>query len=159
MALYFVALIPPEENKAQVLEWKHYMRDAFGCKVALKSPAHITLIPPFESKQEVVLPKIEFQPFTVYLKNFNSFESNVIFVDVLPNEELQQLRERVVEIMHAKKESRFFHPHITIANRDLKQADFPKAWKHFNNLTYETSFLADKISLLKHNGQHWVIVN
>ena len=45
--MYFIGIAAPAEVNEQVLQWKHYMRDHYGCTVALRSPAHITLIPPF----------------------------------------------------------------------------------------------------------------
>ena len=47
MNMYFIALVAPEEINTPILKWKTWFRDNFGCTVALKSPAHITLIPPF----------------------------------------------------------------------------------------------------------------
>lgn len=46
-SMYFVAVVCPDEINQKVLSFKHWMRDQFGCTVALKSPAHITLIPHF----------------------------------------------------------------------------------------------------------------
>ncbi len=52
MNMYFVALVAPPDINADVLKWKNFFKEKFGCTVALKSPAHITLIPPFWMKEE-----------------------------------------------------------------------------------------------------------
>ena len=51
--MYYIAVAAPEEINKQALKWKQYMKDVYGCVVALKSPAHITLIPPFWCKEEL----------------------------------------------------------------------------------------------------------
>ncbi|AEW03574.1 2'-5' RNA ligase [Niastella koreensis] len=169
--LHFIAIVAPEEINQQVLQWKHYMKKHFQCKVALKSPAHITLIPPFElpdslqtEMQELLLPfASRRQSFPIQLKNFAAFKPRVIYVDVLPGEPLNELKTALETTLlqsnrfPIKKEDRPFHPHVTIANRDLRKEDFPLAWQHFQQINYEASFIAGAISLLRHNGQVWEI--
>ncbi len=170
--LYFIAIVAPGIINNQVQEWKHYMLQKFNCKVALKSPAHITLIPPFDMPgtmhhelEEVLLQFAAGQlRFPIQLKNFAAFEPRVIYVHVQPNIYLSGLQARLEAYLlrtdfPIKKEDRPYHPHVTIANRDLQAADFPRAWQHFQQLSFETSFVADTISLLRHNGQIWEVVN
>jgi 2'-5' RNA ligase len=57
-----------------------------------------------------------------------------------------------------KKEDRPFHPHITIANRDLKKPDFSPAWEYFSKILYETFFMVNSISLLRSTADGWQIV-
>lgn len=45
--MYFVAIVCPGQINEKVEQFKQWMKDRFGCVVAMKSPAHITLIPPF----------------------------------------------------------------------------------------------------------------
>ena len=52
MRMYFIAIVLPDELNKKVLKWKNFMHDKFGCKVGLKSPAHITFIPPFWMHEE-----------------------------------------------------------------------------------------------------------
>jgi len=169
--LYFIAIVTPETINQQVLEWKRYMLEQFHCKVALKSPAHITLIPPFgmahtaqPELQELLEPfAAQQQSFIIRLKNFAAFKPKVIYADVLPNPLLSALQTGLEATLlqsgrfPVKKEDRPFHPHITIANRDLEKEDFPAAWQHFQQLAYEASFTANVITLLKHNEHKWEI--
>lgn len=68
--------------------------------------------------------------FSIRLHHFDSFAPKVIFVHVQPGEELLQIKYRLDEHLiplkgfSFKKEQRPFHPHITIANRDLAKKDF-----------------------------------
>src|SRR6185503_19662981 len=101
--LYFIAIAAPDHINRQVLEWKHYMQQQFNCQVALKSPAHITLVPPFSMRKEQEPELIEIlealapqlQQFPVHLKNFDAFKPRVIFVHVQPDDRLQQLKKKV----------------------------------------------------------------
>ena len=47
-SLFFIAIMPNKELEEEVYAFKKYMASHFGAQHALKSPAHITLIPPFK---------------------------------------------------------------------------------------------------------------
>lgn len=169
--LYFIAIVAPGHINEQVLIWKKYMEAQYGCKVALRSPAHITLVPPFNMppEKEAVLGQHlslfckEEKSFPIQLHHFDSFAPKVIFVHVQPDEPLFHLKHRLdaylipLKDFHFKKEQRPFHPHITIANRDLAKKDFRKAWEYFSGLKYSAQFKAESISLLRHNNKEWEI--
>jgi 2'-5' RNA ligase len=167
--MYFIAiLVPPEVNK-KVLEWKYYMREHFGCVVAMKSPAHITLVSPFwmnEELESVFSEDVQsFSsdqiPFKIELQDFDAFRPKVIFLHVNPTEKLSKLRSdletRLLELSKypIKQEERPFHPHVTIANRDLMRKDFPEAFKYFQKIAYKQNFIATEICLLKHLNGEW----
>lgn len=171
--MYYIALLAPGAIDQDVVHWKHFMRDRFGCAVALKSPAHITLISPFWMKTDLQssLEK-RINEFTstrvgirITLKNFNNFRPRVIFVQVEDSELLRLLQsdfEKHLAINNSfpiKGETRSFHPHITIANRDLHKKDFIEAWEYFKNKTYHASFVANGITLLQHSGIKWEAVH
>ena len=67
------------------------MKDHFKCLVALRSPAHITLVPPFwmnddlENKLGDAISQFSQHqvPFEINLKNFAAFKPRVIYADVL----------------------------------------------------------------------------
>lgn len=164
--MYFIALVLPQPYQDEVTDFKAYMQRAYGCKVALKSPAHITLIPPFyleQDKEEALishLQKFEFKAFPVIFGNFSAFAPRVLFVDVKKSADLNELQQKLQDYLlpggfNIKSSKRPFRPHITIANRDLKKEDFPKAKAHFDVLQYNGAFTADALTLLKHNGKNW----
>ena len=169
--LYFVAIVAPDWMNEQVSVWKNYMRDKYGCQVALRSPAHITLVPPFSMKPEREADiSFHLQKFTateknfpVSVKNFDAFRPRVIFLDVEPTEGLMLLKQQLDQYLQTlstftfKPEPRPFHPHVTIANRDLKKKDFQPAWEYFNHIKYVANFPASGISLLRHNNAIWEI--
>ncbi|HEX4957836.1 MAG TPA: 2'-5' RNA ligase family protein, partial [Lacibacter sp.] len=92
--MYYVAVVCPPEIDEKVLQYKHWMRHRFGCKAALKSPAHLTLIAPFwlEEELEQTLKETtkqfhtELLPFEIRLNNFDHFSNRVLFVHTEANE-------------------------------------------------------------------------
>lgn len=168
-SMYYMAVVAPEEIDSKVKKWKEYMKERFGCTVALKSPAHITLIPPFwhdntyEEEMKSLLAGFAKgkKEFTLELDGFGSFPPRVLFVKVQSSDPLErlkgQLEDHLIENSNlpVKKETRSFHPHITLANRDLMKRDYLPAWDHFKNMKYSASFTVKDVSLLKHDGMRW----
>ena len=171
--MYFLAILTPPQVNNKVLEWKYYMREHFGCVVALRSPAHITMIPPFWMKQELetdLIADVESfstnqTPIKIELEDFDAFRPKVIFLHVKPSEPLFKLRTELENFLVSKAtypikaESRPFHPHVTIANRDLLRKDFQEAFTHFKKIAYKQTFMANDIALLKHLAGEWKTVH
>jgi 2'-5' RNA ligase len=170
--MYFIAIIAPAEINEEVLKWKLFMKERFGCVVALRSPSHITLIPPFwmeqarESKLKQAITGFAGKKgsFEINLKDFSAFKPRVIYVDVVPNESLQKLHAELQDffigsdLFAIDKDERPYHPHVTIATRDLHKKAFNDAWKIFKEKKYEVSWAAKGISLLKHNQKNWDVI-
>lgn len=100
----------------------------------------------------------EQQSFNVELRNFDRFDKRVIFITVGENEllfKMQRSLHKLLEkspILSTKYEYRF-HPHLTIAHKDLAPEFFLKAWNYFSTIKYERTFRARAISLLKHENR------
>ncbi len=56
------------------------------------------------------------------------------------------------------KEDRPFHPHLTIATRDLRKKAFYEAWEHFKKKEYAAEWITEGISLLRHNKKNWDVL-
>ncbi len=171
-SLYFIAIVPPATIQEEITQLKQLVADRFNSAHALRSPPHITLHMPFKWKDKKFdqLAKIMYQlnseliPFEMELKNFDFFEPRVIFVDVVPNEKLNRLQQRVVvgcrkelKLGNANYKHKGFHPHVTIGFRDLRKRMFYEAKEVFEHKDFEAKFQVTKIELLKHNGQKWNI--
>jgi len=170
--MYFVALVLPREINDEILKWKVFMKDHFNCMVALRSPAHITLVPPFwmtdtlENELEKGITQFSQRqaPLEVQLKNFAAFKPRVIYVDVLSNPTLQTLKARLFDYLIAQnlftieEDDRPFHPHVTIATRDLHKKAFQEAWEVFKNKSYSALCTITGVSLLRHNQKNWDVV-
>ena len=60
-------------------------------------------------------------------------------------------------VHHAMYKDHGFHPHITVAFRDLKKSQFVKAWEEFEHKEFNDTLLTTSFSLLKHNGKIWEV--
>lgn len=166
----FLALIPPEPFFTQVEQWKVEMMERFQTKAALRSPAHITLHMPFHvteaAKMKLVSCLSELaasqKPFEVSHTGFGAFPPKVIFVEVAPAPALLVFRERLisalrqnVHLLNADYKDLPFHPHMTLAFRDLKKALFIDAWTAFVDRACTEQWLAEGLWLLRHDGKRW----
>ncbi|RIV18967.1 2'-5' RNA ligase family protein [Fibrisoma montanum] len=165
MQLYFIALLPPADIQREVTAFKQTALERFGSGHALRSPPHITLIPPFRRDQTDFAPLQTLAdrqvPFPVSLRDFDRFGRRVIFVNVLPSEFLSACQQQIAEFCRTtyavEPDRRPFHPHMTVAFRDLTQSAFPGAWAYFSAQSYDRRFTADAFALLRHTGQGWVV--
>ncbi|MEI9919284.1 MAG: 2'-5' RNA ligase family protein [Bacteroidota bacterium] len=163
---YLIAILPPEPFASEIYKLKESFRDQYNTKGSLNSPAHITLHMPFEFDNEekllVAFKKISIENFTIELKDFGCFEPRVIFVGVKENPALAACQlnvmdfcKRELNIFNAGYKDQPFHPHVTVAFRDLKRDSFKRAWDEFKSRSYNAVFECNRISLLKHDGRFW----
>ncbi|MFD2573897.1 2'-5' RNA ligase family protein [Spirosoma soli] len=160
-----MALLPHSIIQDEVTTFKQEALEKFGSGHALRSPPHITLLPPFRSNQTDFSALQAFastqQLIEVALSNFDRFGTRVIFVNVLAEQSLTDCQQRLstfcAEQFAIPSDPRPFHPHMTVAFKDLKKAVFPQAWAYFSEKTYERLFTATAITLLIHTGQRWEI--
>ena len=171
--MYFIALVLPGDLNKKVLQWKNFMHDRYDCKVGLKSPAHITLIPPFwmEESSEILLLAdtdslaITLSPFIIKTKSFSAFKPRTIFIDVDKTQELDMLKQSVdlfyrnKSVYKMKMDERPFHPHITIATRDLFKKSFYACWPVFEVEEFLEEWEANSLSVLRHNKKNWDVIH
>jgi 2'-5' RNA ligase len=169
-ALYFLAVLPPAPLAEEIMAIQRAMCEQYNSKAALRSPPHITLHMPFqwkEKKEDILIERFqEFasrqRGFTLKLENFGCFEPRVIFVMVTPSARLETLHNDLYRcckihlgLFNARYKNLPFHPHLTIAFRDLKKIRFYEAWKEFSAKPFFASFAVNRIALLKHDGNQW----
>lgn len=168
---YFIAIVLKDNlfEKAEHLKLELY--EHYGLKGALRSPAHITLHRPFQWKEEkeadLVKALKEFKPngsFSLELNGFGCFEPRVIFIDILYNENLSLLHSGLKEfaakklgLLNEVEDLRGFHPHITIAFRDLKKPLFYKLWPDFKTREFTGQFKVNSIELLRLDDK-WKVI-
>lgn len=168
--LYFIAIIPPSPVLEEAMELKNYFNEKYKSKASLNSPPHITLHMPFqwkEEKENLLIEKISafakpFHSFELNFLNFNCFPPRVIYIDVEKNDaliilqkDLQRFCKIELNLFNANYKEHAFHPHVTLAFRDLKKQDFVAAWEEFKERKFERTCKVISISLLKHDGKKW----
>src|SRR5688500_18213575 len=170
--LYFVAIVPPSPIYEEAFEQKVYFKTKYNSKASLNSPPHITLHMPFkfvEKNEDEIVSHLrifaqENSSVTVKLNGFSSFPPRVIFINVEITCELERLQKnleryfkRQLNIFNANYKELPFHPHVTLAFRDLKKPNYQKAWEEFVSKNYQATFLASTFALLKHSGSVWEV--
>ena len=167
---FFLAIIPPEPVYTVIDQYKNEACEKFNTCAALNSPPHITLFMPFSWKEKRIerlhqaLENFSSSSaqLTIEVRSVGQFGERVIFLAPSYNSELLSLQaslaktvRRELNLLNANYKDRGFHPHITIAFRDLKKQFFDEAYAYFDNKTIDLSFTVSNFSLLKHNGKKW----
>ena len=171
--MYFIAIILPPEICDAITEFKKDIGDRFQSKAALKLIPHITLkapfTPPIAEREQVVqwfqTMIVSVPPFQQQLQDFGAFRNRrnpVIYVKPVINASLQRLQKEVVENFmgaypgeQVTRSETEFHPHVTIAYRDLSPAMFKKAWPEYRSEKYEAGFEVKSFDLMQHDGRMW----
>lgn len=161
---YFIAIVLPPPVFEEVEKIKHELYTNHHLKGALRSPAHITLHRPFEwreEKENILLEtlntfKFDDKNIAIELTNFAFFEPRVIYIDVLPNTILVDLHKALkafaktkLGLLNEVNDLRGFHPHVTVAFRDLKKRTFYELKEEFAQKQFRASFNSNQISVLK----------
>jgi 2'-5' RNA ligase len=160
---YFLAVVIQQPLFDEIEHVKQQLFIEHGLKGALRSPAHITLHRPFEwkeQKESILVEKLttfKFQKnITIELNDFSFFEPRVVFVDVKPNTEILQLHDSLknfakkeLRLLNEAHDMRGFHPHVTVAFRDLKKPLFYELETQFKSKKLTGSFNCNSFCLLK----------
>lgn len=165
--LYFIAIRPPDDIANRVQEVKKEFMDKFDSKEAYNKPPHFTLQAPFKTSEEIeeiIVPHLIYfaedqEPFTVNLSGFNHFRDDVIYIDIEDPSSMKLLHRNLVEYLQNElgftKTTKSLTPHMTVAYRDLTPENFERAWKEFQDRSFDYSFRVNSIVLLKHDYKRW----
>jgi 2'-5' RNA ligase len=168
-SLYFIAISPISLLQERICTIKNDIYQKYGTKGSFRSPAHITLQMPFKKKlskiQSLQIDITAFakaqHSFQIDLNGFGAFEPRVVYIQVMENETLQHLHnelQKLLKLHHifgSTYRQQAFHPHITVAFRDLKKQQFYPLWEEYQQKDFQEHFQADGITLFKHNGEIW----
>jgi 2'-5' RNA ligase len=166
---YFIAILPPIDLMNEVERIKVDFEENYQSKGAKNAPAHITLHMPFlwkEEKEQLLISGLSTlqknnSSFTIQLHHFSHFDDRVIFIDVKMSDVLIQLQKQVVNCMkhlfifNQLEDKRGFHPHMTVAFRDLKKEQYTKAWSVYKEKKFDKSFSCSSFSLLRYENKLW----
>jgi 2'-5' RNA ligase len=169
---YFIAIVPPEPLLSEIRDIKSDIFEKHQTKGALQAPAHITLHMPFsfeEEKEDKLVSCLESfrfdSNFQIMFDNYNCFEPRVVFINIVDQDKLFELQKQLVGyvkrhlmLFNQADDRRGFHPHITVAFRDLKKAVFYKVWEEYRAKPFKGEFSCSSFSLLKHQKDHWTVL-
>lgn len=170
MQKYFLAIVPEGAIQDNCIEIKNEIRDQFNVKYALKSPAHVTLKMPFsynEAKEEKLIQAlrkflIQFESFPISIGGVDTFGKRVIFLKIKADDRLAKLQAELK--VFCKRElnlvdelsDRNFHPHMTIAFKDLKEIHFDEILNLVKKRSIQEEYFVSNIHLLKRIEGRWI---
>lgn len=174
--LYFIAIRPGELVSNHITAMQREISQKYFTQKALSVFPHITLVQPFkrfqEAEVEMHLNLERFfsavRPLEIKLSGmgcFNNPSGKVIFINVKTDPSLMELHKQLAEFL--RKELKFtpresslvFHPHITLAYRDLTAENFRRAWPLYENKSFEASFKVQQVGLYKHDFRQWQLLS
>lgn len=169
---YFIGVLPSDHLYEQISSIKLSFSEKYRSIAALRVQPHITLHMPFywpNRKEQELVNSLQYfskmhKAFELTLAGYGSFPPKVIFIDVKHSEPLrhiQSLLHRFCKIhfgvLNANYKDLPFHPHITIAFRDLKKPSFYNAWEEYRTKPFDGIFKVCKLYLLKQIHNDWTL--
>ena len=158
---YLLVLNPHEDLRKRILQAKKEFTEKYG----VGNSGGITYLAlvgftQYEMMEERIINRLKlvgmsFPPFKVELKDFGSFPSHTIYINVatrLPVQNLvKEVRSQAQRLMKLNDENKphfMLEPHLTIA-RKLKPWQYEKGWLEYNTKSFSGRFIADSMTLLR----------
>jgi 2'-5' RNA ligase len=157
---YLIVLSPHEDLRDKILQVKKEFYEKYKAPTSFGQP-HLTLanFVQFEMREERLINRLRtiamgYHPFKVELKDFGSFPSHTIFINVESKQQVQNLVKELrpaQQLMTLNKENKphFINdPHLSVA-RKLLPWQFEKGWADYSHRHFSGRFIADGMLLLK----------
>lgn len=168
---YFIAIVPDGEVQKKATDLKLQLKEKFGLKYALKSPAHITLKMPFswdEAKELRLVSALEkfFKDqsgFGLVLRGIGNFGKRVIYVKVRKQPQLHRLQDELAQTcrkqlnLTPELSDYAYHPHMTLAFKDLKSSLFEEYYAYLDSIGFKDDMLVKEVALLKRENGRWAV--
>lgn len=159
---YLLVLSPPEDLWNKIKKVKREFYDSYKAPSAIGGKPHITLVNflQYEMMEERIVSRLKtiamgYHPIKVELKDYGSFPSHTIFINVTSKLPIQTLvkevrhdSQRLMKLNDDNKPHFILEPHITIG-RKLQPWQYEKGWLEYSNKHFTGRFIADGMLLLK----------
>lgn len=158
---YLVVLLPHEELRNRILQIRKDFYENYQAPSALGAKVHLTLasFTQLEMLEERIVNRLKmvamgYHPFKVELKDYGSFPSHTLFINVttkLPIQNLvREIREsqRLMKLDNEHKPHFLDDPHLAIA-RKLLPWQYERGWLEYSHRHFTGRFIADSMLLLK----------
>ena len=168
--LKLIAILLPKDISDAVKREQQYIADHWGPSHALRTPPHITIIPPlavnansFNAIKRIgVEIASQCKPFTIRLHGFGAFKPRVVYINPIIPPDMQQLHRGWRDAIEAEMPQlldrypdRPYHPHLTLAHRDVYPDQFQSIWRHYHDKPFDTSFEVSSCWILHHGRNGW----
>ena len=169
---YLVILNPHEELRNKIMQVKKEFNDKYKSATALYSKPHIALVNfvQFEMMEERIVNRLKaiamgYTPFKVEIKDFGSFPSHTIFINVDTKQQVQNVIRELKpaqQLLTLNKENKphfIDDPYILVA-RKLLPWQYEQGWLEYSHKHFTGRFIADSILLIKRRvgDKAWQIV-
>lgn len=159
---YLLVLSPHEELWNRIVKVKEDFAKQYKSDYARWGKPHITLVNfvQYAMMEERIVSRLHniamgFPPFKVELKDYGSFPSHTIYINVTSKLQVQNLvknirteSQRLMKLNDDKKPHFIMEPHLTIA-RKLKPWQYEKGWLEYSHKHFTGRFIANEMTLLK----------
>lgn len=159
---YLLVLNPHEELRNKIMAVKKDFYEKYQAETARWGKPHITLVNfvQYEMMEERILNHLKtiamgFQPVKIELKDYGSFPSHTIYINITSKVPVQSLAkkirtdtQRLMKLNDDNKPHFILEPHLTIA-RKLLPWQYEKGWLEYSHRHFTGRFIADGMLLLK----------
>lgn len=158
---YLLVLRLPAELRNKLKAVKENFAQEYDCPSAKRSSTHIALVKfhQFDMMEFKVVTKLQLlaktlSPFIVELKNFGSFPTHSIYVNVAATSDIQTAVKTMRQAQHLMKASKELKPYFitephTVIARKLLPWQYEKGWLALSNQDFSGRFIATQVVLLK----------
>jgi len=159
---YLLVLSPNQDLWNRIQKVKEEFANTYDSAHARWGKPHITLVNfvQYEMMEERIVNRLNTigmaqYPFKVELKDFGSFPSHTIYINVTSKVPIQELvktirseTQKLMKLDDDNKPHFILEPHLTIA-RKLKPWQYEKGWLEYSHKHFSGRFIADAMLLLK----------
>jgi 2'-5' RNA ligase len=159
---YLLVLNPHEELRTKILKVKQEFYDEYKASTSIGGKPYIALANflQYEMMEERLINRLKIvamgsHPIKVELKDFGSFPSHTIYINVVSKVPVQTLvkeirteTQRLMKLNDDNKPHFILEPHLTIA-RKLLPWQYEKSWLEYEKKNFTGRFIADGMLLLK----------
>ena len=159
---YLLVLSPHEELWNRIMKVKEDFATEYKSDHARWGKPHVTLVNflQYAMMEERITNRLRtiamgYPPFKVELKDFGSFPSHTIYINVTSKLPIQNLvkeirtdGQRLMKLNDDNKPHFIMEPHLTIA-RKLVPWQYEKGWLEYSHKHFTGRFIADNMLLLK----------
>jgi len=159
---YLIVLNPHEELRNKIMAVKNEFYEKYQAETARWSKPHITLVNfvQYGMMEDRIINHLKtiamgFQPVKIELKDYGSFPSHTIYINITSKVPVQRLvkqirteTQRLMKLNEDNKPHFIIEPHLTIA-RKLLPWQYEKGWLEYSHRHFTGRFIADAMLLLK----------
>ena len=163
---YLLVLNPHEDLRRKIMQVKKEFYETYKTPMAIGGRSYIGLVSftQYEMMEERITNRLKViamghHPIKVELKDFGSFPSHTIYINVTSKVPIQNLvkgirseAQRLMKLNEDHKPHFILEPHVTIA-RKLQPWQYEKGWLEYSTKHFTGRFIADGMLLLRRSPE------